>query len=231
MDLSEALTPSKTALLVVDVQNYFCHPDGAIGRRGNDLSGYQQMVEQRLLPLIAAARRVGVAVVLTRMEHDFWTVNPAARDLAGRATLPYGDEDQPRSSDRPPIHSEAWERAYFLIERHPEDLEITKPRASAFLGTPLDLALRGRGIERVLVTGVATNVCVESTARDAFQYGYRVFFVRDCTATRSAAAQRATEVTIHKFFGTVVDSAAVIAAWQQPAGAASASAVERWDRR
>lgn len=78
----------------------------------------------------------------------------------------------------------------------------------------------------MLVTGVATNVCVGSTARDAVQSGYRVFFVRDCTATRSAAATHATEVTIHKSFGAVVDSATVIAVWQPVVTAAALASAE-----
>ncbi|MFN8535584.1 MAG: cysteine hydrolase family protein [Dehalococcoidia bacterium] len=224
--LSEAVDPARTALVVVDVQNFFCHSDGTIGRRGSDLSGYQRMVEQRLLPLIAAAREAGVAVVLTRMDHDAWSANPAALDLEGRSLLPYGDEDRPRIGERPPVLDRAWDYQYYRIERRPEDLEITKPRASAFIGTTLDLALKGRGISSVIVTGVATNVCVESTARDAFQYGYRVMFARDCTACRSADLQRASEITIHKFFGTVVDSEAIIAAWQGGrAGAGLATAL------
>jgi nicotinamidase-related amidase len=95
LDLAEAVPPAKTALIVVDVQNAFGPRHSTIGRRGNDLSGYRQMVAERLLPLVAAARRAGVASVLPRTDSDVWTTNPAARDPAGYATLPYGDEDRP----------------------------------------------------------------------------------------------------------------------------------------
>lgn len=76
--LPEAVAPAKTALIVVDVQNDFGHPDGTFGRRGNDRSGHHQMVAERLLPVIAAARHAGVAIVLTRMDHDWLDHQPGS---------------------------------------------------------------------------------------------------------------------------------------------------------
>ena len=68
---------------------------------------------------------------------------------------------------------------------------LTKPRYSAFFGTPLDTLLRSGGVKTVVVTGVATNVCVESTARDAHQLDYCVVLPTDCIAAFTAAGMPA----------------------------------------
>jgi len=95
---------------------------------------------------------------------------------------------------------------------------VSKHRYGAFEGTDLDLVLRSRGIRTVIMTGVATNVCVETTARQAFLKDYYVVFASDCSATFSQAAHDATLHNIDQFFGEVVTSEQIMACW--PAAAA-----------
>jgi ureidoacrylate peracid hydrolase len=90
---------------------------------------------------------------------------------------------------------------------------VTKHRYSGFVGTDLDLILRSHHTRSVIMTGEATNVCVETTARDAFMHDYFVAFVSDCTAATVKAAHEATLYTIGKHFGKVLTASEVIGAW------------------
>ncbi|MBI2370624.1 MAG: isochorismatase family protein [Deltaproteobacteria bacterium] len=84
------------------------------------------------------------------------------------------------------------------------------------------LILRSRGIRTILVTGVATNVCCESTAREGFMKDYHVVFVEDCNATPSRAEHEATLVNIRKFFGVVATSDQIVERWRALPQAAEA---------
>src|SRR5262249_33658431 len=81
----------------------------------------------------------------------------------------------------------------------------------------LDLVLRSQGIRTVIMTGVATNVCVETTARQAFLRDYYVVFTSDCTATYSQAQHDATLFNIDQFFGQVASAEEIMACWQPAA--------------
>ena len=99
------------------------------------------------------------------------------------------------------------------VDAGPEDRVITKHRYSAFRGTNLDLVLRSRGTQTVILTGVATNACVESTGRDVYMHDYYLVFVGDATATTSQAAHDATLANIDQFFGQVATCEAIVGAW------------------
>lgn len=91
---------------------------------------------------------------------------------------------------------------------------MTKHRYGAFESSDLDLVLRSRGIRTVVMTGVATNVCVETTARQAFLRDYYVVFTSDCTAAYSQAEHEATLQNIDAFFGAVVTADEISACWR-----------------
>jgi ureidoacrylate peracid hydrolase len=116
--------------------------------------------------------------------------------------------------------------AAFLPEFMPEgdDLVVTKDSYSAFVRTSLADQLRSRGIETVIVTGLTTDVCVSSTARDAFQAGFRTITLSDCCAARFPAWHEAALETLGRVFGRVCVLDDVIAAWQS--GHAPAAKVE-----
>jgi nicotinamidase-related amidase len=98
----------------------------------------------------------------------------------------------------------------------PNDLCLDKPRFGAFHATDLELILRSRGIDTVIITGIATNVCCETTAREASVRDFRVFFLSDATATfdigevSAAEIQRATCATISLVFGQVLTTEEMI---------------------
>jgi ureidoacrylate peracid hydrolase len=90
---------------------------------------------------------------------------------------------------------------------------VTKHRYSAFVDTELQALLRSNRIENLLLAGVATNVCVESTARDAFMFDYRVTVLSDCTGTYSETLREATLENMRRAFGTVATSTEVTRIW------------------
>jgi ureidoacrylate peracid hydrolase len=96
-----------------------------------------------------------------------------------------------------------------------EEPVVVKHRYSAFIGTRFEAVLRTLGIKTLIMTGVGTNVCVESTARDGFMLDHHVVFLSDCTATASPGiAHEATLQNIRDHFGTVTTSDEVLAVWR-----------------
>ena len=209
------LDSRRTALLVVDVQNDFIHEDGRSGLRSDGNAAFRAMVDDRLAPFVGAARALGVLVVWIQMENAPETISPANARIKRKM---YGaDPDDPSSVD-------IWERAvcvrgswgaeiYLPVEA--TDLVVPKSRYSAFIRTELDATLRTRGVTTTAVTGVVTNQCVESTARDAYQHDYDVLLVADCVAERSPEARAATFSNIEGGTGWICESTGLLAAWRQ----------------
>jgi ureidoacrylate peracid hydrolase len=115
--------------------------------------------------------------------------------------------------DAPYCLKGTWGAELYAIDARPGEEIVVKHRYSGFHNTNLDLVLRSRGIQTVILTGVATNACVESTARDVYMHDYYLVFVSDGTATTSQAAHDATLANMDQFFGEVADSAAIVQAW------------------
>lgn len=210
MELEELVQRRHTALIVVDMQNDFCDANGALARAGSD-PGLIQAMAPRLRRLLGEARRSGIPIVHVRTEHSAWT------DSAAWIGRHHGQV-------RRVCYPGSWGAAYYAgfepitdEGRQPgrHEFVVTKHRYSGFVGTELDLVLRSQNIRTVVMTGEATNVCVESTARDAFMRDYRVAFVSDCTASTLQAAHDATLFTIDRHFGTVVSGDDIINAWQR----------------
>jgi len=100
------------------------------------------------------------------------------------------------------------------LDAQPGDLEIVKPRYSAFFGTRLDEILRGRAIDTVVVLGLTTNVCVQSTARDAWQRDYRTITLDDCCAEIGEGSHAASLAWTSRNFGMVCTSSEVCRRWR-----------------
>jgi len=202
---AERFAPQHTALLIIDMQKDFCLDGYATSRAGRPLDAAQAIIPT-LQNLLGAARRAGVLVCHV----GFWTLEHHRSDtapwLAQRRRATY-------ASDR--IAMEGSEGAEFVAPLAPQPGEpvIRKHRYSAFKGTNLDTVLRARGIRSVVPTGVSTNVCVESTLRDAFETGHYTALPRDACASWDADLHEATLKTANARFGLVCDSADLIDAW------------------
>ena len=194
-------SPQDSVLIVVDVQNDFVHAGGVFGKAGMELGSMQASVE-KLLPLIDAARMAGVPVIFIKTHHDAWNNSPAFDDRSVRQTA--GTEICATGS---------WGADYYRVQPTVLDYEVIKHRYSAFVGTTLEVVLRSLGRTTVLVTGVTTNVCVESTVRDACMRDYRAVLVADCAGAPTPAEHENAVYNVRTYFGSVTDSAALLAAW------------------
>ena len=209
--LAEKVTPVHTALVVVDVQNDFCSPEGMISAEGLDVSSAVATAE-RLEGFIASARRAGVLVVFVRSvlssdDNRYLSdviLEQATRRRAGSYTLRPVCVEGSFGGD--------W---YGNVRPAPGDPVVTKHRYSAFLRTDLETILRTAGVRTVVLAGVATNVCVETTARDAFMRDFYVVLCSDGTAAYSDAEHEATLTTIDRYFGQIASIAELTAAWNR----------------
>jgi ureidoacrylate peracid hydrolase len=164
--------PELPALLVIDMQNGFVHPDGSIPRNDKPMLEVERVVTETV-DLVAAAREAGLPVIYTAHVFRPDYVDVPSR-LRVRDIFNQDDETLVRGS---------WDAA-IADELKPLDSEpvVEKNRYDAFLYTDLELILRTLGIGRLLVCGVATNVCVESTVRSAEQRDFGVTVASDCTS-------------------------------------------------
>jgi ureidoacrylate peracid hydrolase len=200
--LEEKVDPARACVVVIDVQNEFCAREGAFQRTGHDVDLVQAMVPD-LLNLIDRARAAGCPVIFVRAIYDEHFLAPN-----------WGDPDILCNLSVPRCRTGTWGAEFYKVEPRPGEIVVTKHRYSAFVETELDTILRSMGVETLILTGVATNVCVESTARDGFMKDYYIVVVDDCTGTSSPSAQEATLENIRNYFGRVASAADIIKAWE-----------------
>lgn len=204
LPLEEKVDPRHTALVVVDIQNDYAHGDGSFGKRGSDLSMAQAMVP-KLVDFIAKARANGVTIIFVRTAHGEWTDSPVRQDRMkgmGLNVLPVCLEG-------------SWGAEFYKVEPEPGDKIVVKHRYSGFYGTDLDVVLKARGIKTLLMTGLVTNVCVETTARDGFMRDYYIVLVEDGCAASTVEEHQAALVNISRYFGVVATTDEVAKAWSR----------------
>jgi ureidoacrylate peracid hydrolase len=196
------LEANNSCLLVIDVQNDYCHEQGAFGQMGIPLENIQRSV-QRLIPFIDEVRRAGVMVIFIRNQHSEWDDSPTwlsrRRRRGAQKIVPVCVEG-------------TWGTEFYQVRPTPADRVVIKHRYSAFIDTDLDVILRSRKVSSLLLAGIATNVCVESTARHGFMKDYQVTLVEDCCAASSLEEHQGTLLNISKFFGDVAIAETVLAA-------------------
>jgi ureidoacrylate peracid hydrolase len=197
--LSELVAPSKTAILVVDVQNDFCEPDGASGKGGRDTGAAMAMIPT-LQRLLAAAREHGTNVVFIQTIHEPSTDSDA---WVGRRANP----------DAKNCLKGTWGAEFTGIAPLESEPVVIKHRYSAFLNTRLESVLHTLKVENIIVLGVATNVCVESTSRHGFMLDYHTVLVSDCSAAYDQTAHDMTMRTHTQNFGVVATAQEIIDAW------------------
>jgi ureidoacrylate peracid hydrolase len=214
--LDRKVDPRHTALIVVDVQNDFCAEGGMMHAEGLDLGTVQAMAG-RLPGLIASAREAGALVVFVRNVYSS-EGNAYLSDVwLEQASRRRGDS----YTRRDVCAADSWEGDFFGdVAPRPGDPIVTKHRFSAFHNTDLDTILRSHGIRTLVMTGVASNVCVETTAREGFVRDYYVVFLEDGTAAYRDEDHAATLRVIDRFFGQVASIDDVARAWERTGGTA-----------
>ncbi len=188
--------PASTALLVIDMQKVFLDPDGT--------SFLPASVEasQQLSLVIEACRQARVPVIYTKHEHHDPLQDGGSMARWWKGLIMKGTSDADFADDIRPLDGER---------------VIHKARYSAFAGTPLEMILRSMNIRDLIIGGVMTNLCCESTARDAFVRDFNVFFLGDGTATADDILQVATLRNIAFGFGRVLDVAETLRLLGAPA--------------
>lgn len=200
--LKERCDPQWVCLLVVDMQNDFVSSKGSCAQRGDDVSAAEAMVP-RLTRFIEAARAVSLAIVFVKTTHSEWTDTPS--------WVYRKSQEKALKTCR----EGSWGAEFYDgVSPLSQDRVVIKHRYSAFINTDLNTVLKAKGIQSVLVTGVATNVCVETTARDAYMYDYYVTMVEDCVAAYDPKLHESTLENMRQHFGLVASSEEIIQSWQ-----------------
>jgi ureidoacrylate peracid hydrolase len=208
----ESLDPKRSALLVVDMQNYFMKE----GEQGYCVHGVD--IVPNVNRLADSLRRAGGTVVWILME-------ASEESKTGWANFheTYSAERRERRFASLGAAGEGYKLWPDLVVK-PGDVTFVKRRYSAFVEAKGDLValLRERGIETALVCGVATNVCCESTGRNCMMHGFRTVMVSDGNATFSDAAHQASLEGFITFFGDVQTTDEVVAMIDRTASRAAA---------
>lgn len=206
LTLGEKIDPVDTALVVIDLQNDFCHQDGAFGQLDAPLEAMPPMLDA-VLDLVAEARRLEVMIIWVRATYDPIVRAPNFEDSLSRPGL------------TPDVCLEGTWGADWVDGLGPDpharnEVCLTKHRFSAFWDTAIDLYLRSNGIKTVVVTGVITSGCVESTARDAFFRNYFVVMPSDTAASYSQERHDASLRKMAHSMGDVPASDALMSIWR-----------------
>jgi biuret amidohydrolase len=204
--LAPMIAPDRSALLIVDVQEDFASPTGAMGRTGLDLSAVEAAIDH-IDALAHAARICGVPIVFARVITRPETDTKALRLFMQRSGR---DPDQSMAICRAGTSG----AGYYRIAPQAGDLEVEKHLFSSFVGTTFDDMLRGRKIDTLVVTGITTECCVDCTVRDAFHHDYNVFVVADACAAYDEATHLGALNGLAKNCALLVDTARVTAAWR-----------------
>ena len=199
--LGKRVVPASTALLVIDVQNDFCAKGGYYDKTGADVSGAEPSID-RLVSFIDRARAAGVRVIFVRCDYDPVYVSETQNSRRKR-----------QGWDIPYCRPGTWGAEFFKVAPKPGELIVTKHRYDAFYGTDLEVILRTNKITSLLFTGVATNVCVESSLRSAYMRDFESTLVADCCAGRTVQMHEATLENVRMHFGVVATAAEVVDAW------------------
>ncbi|ENR0239780.1 pyrimidine utilization protein B [Klebsiella aerogenes] len=204
---SLTLSPQHSALIVVDMQNAYASQGGYLDLAGFDVSATRPVIDNINLA-VAAARAAGMLIIWFQNGWDEQYV-----EAGGPGSPNYHKSNALKTMrQRPELQGKllakgGWD--YQLVdELRPweGDIVLPKPRYSGFFNTPLDSILRSRGIRHLVFTGIATNVCVESTLRDGFFLEYFGVVLEDATHQAGPVfAQQAALFNIETFFGWVSD--------------------------
>ncbi len=207
------VTIAETALIVVDMQNAYCSKGGYIDLIGFDVSGAPPVIEETAR-LAEACRAAGIPVIY--LQNGF---SPDLREAPGPEAPVWHKSNALKFmraneayAGRLITHG-TWDHEIVPeLTPQPGDLLVPKARYSGFAGTGLEQLLVARRIRTLLVAGVATNVCVESTIRDAYHREFFPVMVTDATMAAGPGMQAPTEFNVEQFFGWLTTGAEVRAA-------------------
>lgn len=198
--LKQNLVRKNAAVIVVDMQNDYCHPDGAIANSGIDVSAVKKIIP-RLRCLLNASKEHSVPIIFLQTNHEKSTDSEA-----WLSRFPDGVN--------PICRTGSWGAEFFEVAPQSDDIIVKKHRYSGFVHTRLESVLQTLKIETLIITGVSTNLCVESTAREGFMLDYRIVLMKDACAAFSQEEHDMSLKTVDTYFGMVADTEQVVSFWQ-----------------
>jgi ureidoacrylate peracid hydrolase len=182
----------QTALIVVAMQNAFCHPEGSFKKRGYKIINLDQVIETNK-KLIDYFHDKSWPIIYTRLAYKLDYSD------AGLLLVKHPQIKQLNAYIRGSFDSAIFEYLYPL----PEDVILNKTRYDPFVKTKLESILKQREINHIIVSGLLTNVCVESTIRSAFDRDFKVTLIPDATSTYSKELYESSIETIKRHFAEV----------------------------
>jgi nicotinamidase-related amidase len=200
---------AKSALLVIDMQNDFCHSEGWLAHIGVDVSPTRTPIDplKNLLPVL---RQIHVPIVWVNWGNrpDLLNISPAALHVYNPTGAGIGLGDPLPKNQAPVLTKDSWAAAVVdELEQRPDDIQVDKYRMSGFWDTPLDSILRNLGKTTLFFAGVNADQCVMTTLQDANFLGYDCILLQDCTNTTSPEfCLQATLYNVKQCFGFVTDS-------------------------
>ena len=206
---------ARSALIVIDMQNDFCHRDGWLGQIGVDVDGARAAIPH-LRRVVPAARAAGLPIIWVNWgnRRDLANISPALRhvyDGAGEG-IGLGDKVGPRQA--PVLEKESWGAAIVdELETASTDIFVDKHRISGFWDTPLDSILRNLKVDTLFFGGVNADQCVLHTLADASFLGYDTLMFEDASATTNPAfCLDATLLNARQTFGFTLTTPAFVEA-------------------
>ena len=199
------IAPHRTALLLVDMQVDFAASDGAMAKAGHDVTAAQAALNRAAM-LAEAARAAGVPCLFARLI----TRDSDETELLQEWKKRRGTEDDA------PLCQEGTHGAKFVgPEPQAHEAVFSKSRYDAFAGTSLDAHLRGLKRDTLVIAGLTTECCVDSTARDAFERDYHVFIAKDAVAAYTPDLHQAALKALELNCAILLGSAEIAAAWKK----------------
>src|SRR5438876_2170626 len=179
-----AIDAARSAVIVVDMENDFAAKGGMFDRAGVDISGAQKAIAPTA-KVLAAARQAGLKIIYLKMGYHPDLSDLGATDSVNRIRhLKFGVGEKiqaPDGRESRLLIRDTWDTDIVPeLQPQPNDIVIYKTRFSGFYQTALDATLKKFGIKYLIVTGVTTSICVESTVRDAMFRDYLCVMLRDC---------------------------------------------------
>lgn len=210
--LEEILKPQNCALLVVDMQNRFCHPQEKFAKEGKDIKPMQAVIPY-IEKLITIARSKNIPVIFTKIYDD-------SKELTVPGKRRYLKWVEMGEDPLVGPKKDTFGAQFYKLAPEPNDTTIIKYDWSAFSGKDsegrsLETILKDRGITTLVVTGVKTEVCVGTTVRDAYMRRYFVVIPKEAVGSDNQKLHEANLANFDPIYGDVVNESEVEKIWMQ----------------